>query len=72
MSGPKAPCLNCEHRQYNCHSICPVYQDYLKKRQAYKNQLFNAYYVEWDHNEHVFQTKAKMAKLRNHAKKYNV
>ena len=72
MSGPKAPCLNCANRQYQCHAVCPVYQAYLKRRQEYRDILSKARYHEWDHKEHVFETKTKMAKLRNPQRKCNI
>lgn len=36
MNKPKAPCLNCENRQVNCHSKCKAYKQF-----KYENDLYN-------------------------------
>ena len=39
MSKPTGPCLNCENRQINCHSICKLYKQFRHKLDMYNKEL---------------------------------
>lgn len=65
----KCPCHNCEKRvatkEYNCHSDCPEYADYLADRIKY-NLYHNGSDIEYmNYRENIIRKRIKEKNEKN-------
>ncbi len=44
----KIPCYKCENRTDSCHGTCKEYQEWSRKREEYRNRVFQEREQEWN------------------------